>query len=81
MWTARTASLRCRLQGSACVVAAQNVVLHSVGQLVPPTLVMGPHMHRLRCAHPKSPQSLANPLQEGYHVQPKRAVEIPLQEP
>ena len=63
------------------LVAPQNVIFHSMGQLAPPTLVINPHMHRHWCTHPKGPKAMVNPMQEGCHIHPKRGAQVPLQEP
>ena len=62
-------------------MAAQKVVLHGMGQLAPPTLVIEPHMQRHKCGHPKNPQAVVNAMEEGCNVHPKRAAFLPRQEP
>ena len=67
-----TASTR----GCLCLVAAQNVLLHSIEQLAPPTLVINPHMHRHKCAHPKSP-STGRPHAGGMPGTPQKGYRSP----
>ena len=58
----------------------QNVILHPMGQVAPPTLDVFLPMHLHWCTYPKGPRAAVNPMEEGCHVHPQRGAGVPLQE-
>ena len=79
-WRHGQACMETMLPQRVSLMAPQNVIFQTPGQLPPPTLGGFLLVHLNWCTHPKGPRAGDHPMEQGRHVHPNRVAEVPTQE-